>query len=171
MGDRGGLAGMVDRALDLGTASRREFLVNDLSGRRSPAPVPLIVAAQDFTANFAALGPEISVDGFTRISLWFVLDAVHDSLLLDFRCVGRHTSGGSDYPMPIYNPVVAATPYNVLVEQEYVRLNNVAPINMVLTWDIANTMPFVAFQIRSDDVRQDEFAHLASAHVTYGWGS
>jgi hypothetical protein len=175
MHGRGGLGGMLDRALDLGTASRREFLVNDLSGRRSPGPVALIPGAQDFTNAWAtgALGPEISVDGFTRISLWFVLDAVHDSLLIDFRCVGRHTSGGADHPMPIYNPVVAATPYNILVEQEYVRLNNVAPINMVLTWDISNTMPFIAMQIMANlnPAGGVTYAHLASAHVTYGWGS
>jgi hypothetical protein len=163
---------MIDKALDLGTASRREFLVSDLSDRRQ-GPQSLIPATQDFTAGWVALGPEISVDGHTRVSLWFVLGAVNNSLLIDFRCVGRMTSGGVDHPLPIYNPNVAGLPgtYNILVEAEYVRLNNVAPINLVLTWDIANTMPFIAFQIRSDDVGQDVFARLTSAHVTYGWGS
>jgi hypothetical protein len=173
MGDRGGLAGMVDRALDLGTSSRREFVVDDLSGRRSPVPVALIPAGQSFTSAWVAIGSEISVDGFTRISLWFSVDDWNDSVLNDIRCVGRHTSGGSDYPMPIYNPVVAATPYNILVEAEYVRLNNPAaavPYSAVLTWDISNTMPFVVFQIKCE-IDVVSCAHLASAYVTYGWGS
>lgn len=171
MGDRGGLFGYINKVLDLGIAAERNYLVNNLDGCRITTPIAIIPAAQNFTAAWAALGPEISVEGFTRISLWFVLDAVHDSLLMDFRCVGRNTSGGTDHSLPIYNPSVAATPYSILVEPEFVRLNNVAPINLVLTWDVSNTFPYVAFQIRSDDVGQNVFAHLASAHVTYGWGS
>lgn len=173
MGNRKGFFGFVDRALDLGTASRREFLISDLSARRSVSPTDLIPAGQSFTSAWTAIGPEISVDGFTRASLWFVVDDWNDTVMNDIRCVGRHTSGGSDHPMPLYNPVVAATPYNILVEQEFVRLNNPAaavPFAMVLTWDIGNTIPFVVFQIKCE-IDVVSCAHLSSAHVTYGWGS
>lgn len=168
MSGRGGLAGLLDRALDIGISARREFVVNDLAGRRVTVPVPLIAAAQAFTAGWVALGPEIAVDGFTRITLWLELD-INDGANMRVRCRGRHTSGGNGYDLPIYNPVVV-TPYNILTEAEYCEFNVDADGRYNLTWDVSNTFPFVYFEIQAGTVGAPA-CEVDSAHVTYGWGS
>lgn len=175
MADRGGLFGLLDKALDLAIAARRIFVVNDLAGKRVTTPVPLIAAAQDFPAAWgaagSALGPEIEVAGFTRITLWLSLD-INDGADMRVRCMGKHTSGGTGYNLPIYNPSVAGAPgtYNILTEAEYVEFNVDADGLYNLTWDVNNTYPFVYFEIMAGTVGADECA-VSLAHVTYGWGS
>lgn len=169
-GGRGGLAGLLDRALDIGIAARRSFLVNDLSGRRVTVPIPLLGANLAFNANWTAIGPEISVEGFTRVSLWVDVD-IGTTVNARFRCVGRHTSGGSDYMMPIYNPMVLGTPYYILVEGEYCEWNvDGTDFRTVLTWDLGNTIPYIQFQQQASAVG-DGLILAAGTMVTYGWGS
>ena len=174
MGDRGGFFGLIDKALDLGIAARRSFSVNDLDGKRVTTPVPLIAAPQALVVvapgtPLTALGPEISVDGFTRISLWLALTW---GAMTGIRtaCYGRHTSGGTNYSLPIYNPSVTVAPYSILMDVEEVVLAQNADYTIVLTWDVANTISFVQFGIAATaDPGAD--ASVTSAYVTYGWGS
>jgi hypothetical protein len=169
----GGVVGLIDRALDLAIASKRVFLVNDLAGRRVTTPVPLIVAAQNFTNGWAALGPEISVDGFTRATLWVNVD-INDTTDARIRCVGRAVSGGSDFELPIYNPSVAgaAGTYVVLAEGEAIELNDDVDQKLVITWDIGNTIPFIQFQIYAAIPGASPGQILvADTYATYGWGS
>lgn len=173
MGDRGGLFGLLDKALDLAIAARRIFVVNDLAGKRVTTPVPLIAAAQNFTLLWAPLGPEIEVAGFTRITLWLSLD-INDGANMRVRCMGRHTSAGTGYNLPIYNPSVAGAPgtYNILTEAEYVEFNVDADGLYNLTWDVNNTYPFVYFEIQAGTVGANpNECQVDLAHVTYGWGS
>lgn len=166
------MAGVIDWALDRNIASERVFNVNDLAGRRVTTPVPLIVAAQDIRTAIADLGPEIIVDGFTRVSLWLSVTHNVDNASYRFHCFGRHTSGGSNYPMPIYNPQVAASPYYILAEDEYTQLGVNASQLKVLTWDIANTMPYLQFRVSCGTEKAGgPYSQVASAYVTYGWGS
>lgn len=166
-----GFWGLLDKALDLAIAARRIFVVNDLAGKRVTTPVPLIAAAQDFTAGWVALGPEIQVDGFTRITLWLNLD-VNDGANMRVRCMGRHTSAGTGYQLPIYNPSVAGAPgsYLILTEGEYCEFNVDADGLYNLTWDVSNTFPFVYFEIQAGTVGATA-CQVDEANVTYGWGS
>lgn len=165
---------MINRALDIGISSIRQYAVNPLWGRRVTTPVPLIAAATDFAivarpAALTALGPELVVGGYTRVSLWLNVD-VNQMTGFRFACYGRHTTGGSNYSMPIYNPSVGAPPYSILADGEEVILARDADQLIVLTWDIANTFPFIQFGFAAT-VDGGDNGQLLSAHVTYGWGS
>lgn len=177
MGGRTGFMGMLDRALDLGISARRVFNVNDLDGKRMTTPVPLIAAAQVVAVVAARtdlnpLGPEIAVDGFTRVSLWVSLD-IGVMTGIRFACYGRHTSGGANYAMPIYNPVVAAVPYLInFTDEEVVYADDGHDDTFVLTWDIANTFPIIIFGVGATaDPGGGDDASILLAHTTYGWGS
>jgi hypothetical protein len=172
MADRGGLWGLIDKALDLAIAARRIFVVNDLAGKRVTTPISLIAAAQNFTVGWVALGPEIQVDGFTRITLWLTL-VINNGADMRVRCMGRHTTGGTGYELPIYNPNVAGAPgtYNILVEGEYMEFNVDANGVYSLTWDVSNTLPFVYFEIEAGTVGAPTACQVSVANVTYGWGS
>ena len=173
-GGRGGLVGLVDRAIDLGLAARRSFLVNDLSGRRVTVPIPLLAADAAFGLDplWTAIGPELDVQGYTRVSLWVDVD-IGTTENPRFRCVGRHTSGGNDYMMPIYYPSVAGAPgsYVVLIEGEYVEWNvDGTDFRTVLTWDIANSIPYIQFQQQCTVVGTGLIL-ATGTKATYGWGS
>jgi len=167
------LTGMINRALDIGISATRNYKVNPLWGRKVSTPVSLIAAAQNFTNAWVALGPELAVDGYTRVSLWANVD-INDTVDAQIRCVGRHTTGGSDFELPIYNPSVAgaAGTYVVLVEGEAMELNDDVDQKLCLTWNIANTIPFVQFQIYAAAPGATPGQILvADTAVTYGWGS
>lgn len=174
MSDRGGLVGLINKALDLGISALRIFLVNNLDGKRMTTPQPLIPAAQNFTNAWVtgALGPEIAVDGYTRITLWLTL-VVNDGADMRVRCMARNLTGGTGYNLPIYNPNVAGAPgtYDVLVEGEYVEFNLDANGSYSLTWDVSNTIPYVYFEIEAGTVGAPVACQVSAANVTYGWGS
>ena len=180
MGGRTGFMGMLDRALDLGISARRNFLVNDLDGKRVTTPVPIIAAATQIAAGSTGgppavwvngnIGPEISVDGFTRLTAWLNFTRT-DATGVRFRLLARHTSGGTDYTLPIYNPVVLAVPYVINVDNESVVLAQDLSYVIALTWDISNTIPFVQLQMGALTNPTIATNLLNTAHVTYGWGS
>lgn len=165
MGNR--IAGVIDWALDRAISASRMFLVNDLAGRRT-GPQPLIPAAQDFTAGWVALGPELAVEGYTRVTLWGEYD-INSGANMRVRCLGRHTSGGNLYQLPILVPDTTAA-YFIRAEGEYVEINQDADINLALSWDLKNTFPFILFQIQAGTVGAPACA-VTAANVTYGWGS
>ena len=169
-GAAGVIAGFINRALDIGIAANRSFLVNDLAGRRVTVPVPLIAASQDIRTAEAVLGPELAVDGYTRVTLWAQITHQASNSGYSFRCVGKHTSGGSSYYLPIYNPVVTASPYYINADWEYITMVRNASQYVALTWDVANTIPFIQFSVFSA-TENNPYGAVTSAYVTYGWGS
>ncbi len=106
-------------------------------------PVDLVTVAQDFTAAWADLGNEIQTDGIGTITNWLTLD-INGSTNARIRLVGRHTSGGNDYPLPTYT-VGAVT----LIEHTYMEFNQDIDQLMPLFWYLAGSFPFVQFQIQA----------------------
>jgi hypothetical protein len=165
-GGRGGSSGQQDKAFDAGVSAGRTFQVNDLSGRRVTTPVPLIAAAQNYTSgSWADLGPEIAVDGFTKISLWINHVNVNNTGTM-YRALAKHTSGGSDeYDYPI---VMTNTPFTGSTQNSVVQLNSDVDQKFVLTWELYNTIPQIQFQCKAT-LTGTTAGNVASAHVTYGW--
>ena len=170
--DADGFLYIRSKAYDSASNADRVSEIAPIWSRRQ-GPTPLISVAQDFTAAWLALGPEIAVDGFTRASLWLNVD-INATVNARVRCVGRYATGGSDFELPIYNPSVAgaASTYVVLVEGEAMELNDDIDQKLCLTWDIANTIPFIQFQIyaAAPGVPAGQIL-VADTQVTYGWGS
>ena len=180
MGGFGNFSGQLDKSLDNAIASNRSFQVNDLAGRRQG---PTILTASQTILTIAAdapptrqpltaLGPEIATDGFTRITLWGHLD-IGVMTGIRFACYGRHTTGGINHSMPIYNPSVLALPYTINFAKEEVKYADEGyDIDFSLTWDIANTYPFIIFGCGATaDPGGGDDAVLTNVNVTYGWGS
>ena len=172
------VVGIIDWALDKAIAATRSYIVNDLAGRRQ-GPV-ILTASQNLAIIIAdaapvrqplnALGPEIAVDGFTRVTLWGHL-AIGTATGVRFACYGRHTTGGTNHSMPIYNPSALALPYIVDFAKEEMRYaDNGFDIDFSLTWDIANTYPFIIFGCGAT-TQPGAVGVLTNVNVTYGWGS
>lgn len=149
MGGFGNTSGTLDKTLDVAISSGRSYVVNDLAGRRITTPIPLIASAQTLTASFAALGPQISTDGFNKISLWLNLNLTAPKTSTNFRVRAKvsHTSGGTAYLLPIYNVTATGTPFYIQFEPEYLELNVDVDTNVCLTWSVENTQPFIAFEV------------------------
>jgi len=124
------------------------------------------------TPNWVDVGPEIPLQGYTRITLWIDLD-INAMTGIMIRCLGKHTSAGADeYSLPIYNPSVAgaAGTWTIGVEPERMKLNIDLDQKIAVTWDVSNSHPFVQFQATCS-VDGGDNAILTTAYVTYGWGS
>lgn len=170
------LAGMINRALDIGISSVRQYQVNPLWGRKVSTPI-LLTASQNLAIVAArgaltAVGPELAVDGYTRVTLWGTLTP-NDATGIRFACFGRHTTGGTNHYMPIFNPSVGGLPYYIDWGPKEVRYADVAnPVNFALTWDLANTFPFIQFgAAATGDDGGGVVGVLTNVYVTYGWGS
>lgn len=163
----------IDWTLDKGIYAARSFIVNDLAGRRQ-GPV-ILTASQNLAivaarTNLTAVGPELAMDGFTRVTLWGNL-APNTATGIRFACYGRHTTGGTNHCMPIYNPVVTAAPYYVKWgPEEFYYDDTTNAVDFALTWDIANTFPFLQFGAAAT-AQPGAVGVLTNVNVTYGWGS
>lgn len=161
-----------NKAFDSGINSNRGFQVNPLWGQRQTTPTPILTAAQDFTAAFVALGPVITTDGFTRISLWLNVD-INNTVSAQIRLRAQHTLGGSLFLLPILKPdTTIAGSWKILAEGEVIQLDNNADQLIVLTWDVSNSVPFVQPEIFAAVPGAPAGQILvASSAYTLGWGS
>lgn len=147
------------------------YVGNNLSTIRSNSPVALINSPQNFsqTPSWGDLGSEIDVRGMNRISLWLSVTK-NDGYDMDFRMLAKHTFGGSEeYLIPLLKQNTTASPYSISAEDGYIEFNVDASQLMVLTWDISNTYPYVQFQQKANTT--NTLPQIASAYITYGWGS
>lgn len=171
--DADGFDYVRDKAYDPATNANRQLPVWSIIDKRTPGDVPiaLITTAKAFSLSWADLGPEISVEGTTRVSLW-VKTSINGAKDLQFRALAKHTYGGSDeYSLPIYKPNTGSTPYNITTEAEYIELNVDGYLSSVFTWDISNTIPIIQFQIKEGSLPDPNHATCDSAYVTFAWGS
>lgn len=160
-----------EKAYDSSTQTLRNYPVIDLASRRVDTPVALIAAAQNFTNAWADLGPEIALSGYTRLTVWLTID-VNDGYNLRLRCLGKHTPGaGLEYVMPILKPdTTTAGAYVIYAEDEFIELTERVDQNMLFTWTIENTIPYVQIQVMAVTPGADP-AQIDGAHVTYAWGA
>lgn len=109
---------------------------------RMGGPQDIIAAPQDLTGAWVDLGDEFPTAGAHWATLWTELD-INDSTGVRVRLVGRHTSGGGDYPVPTLT--IGAVAVNVQAGYFEFTLN--ANQNLPLGWDINGTFPFCQFQV------------------------
>ena len=109
-------------------------------------PEELVAAAapQAFTNNWANMGEEQFVQGARNLALWLQL-TVNGSTNMRVRLLGKLVEGGAlEYVLPIRTIGASA----ILVEPEYIEFNNDADQDMVLSWQLDGTVPYVQFQIQ-----------------------
>lgn len=160
-----------DKAYDSSSQTIRSFPVIDLASRRVDTPVALIAAAQNITNAWADLGPEISLSGYTRLTLWLAVDN-NDGYNVSIRCLGKHTAASArEYVMPILKPdTTTAGSYVVYAEDEVIVLNDLVDQNIMFTWVIENTIPYVQLQIKGDWTGGGTAPAITYAEITYAWG-
>lgn len=167
--DADGYLYVRDKAYDAASNANRVAEIAPVWSRNVQTPVALIAAAQNLTAAFADLGPEIATQGYTKIGLWLELH-IADSTNVRVRCLAKHTAAGTnEYLLPISAVDVGGTPYNIKIEGEYIELNVDADQLICLNFDVFNWIPYAQFQVMAEVVGVTA-GHIDEAHVTYGYG-
>jgi len=123
-------------------------------------PEALIAVAQNLTAAWADLGTPQSVKGASKIGLWLTVD-INDSNNPRVRLLAIHTSGGSEFTVPIRTVGASA----VLVEPEYIEFNVDEDRLMLLSWDLDRLVDSVQFQVMVSAVGASA-GQIDTAHVT-----
>lgn len=104
--------------------------------------VAVASTGQDVTTSWANVGGEIDVSLYDTLNAWVKI--THTSSTDDrIRVIGRHTSSGDDFVLPI--KAVAST--EVKVTDHYYEFDSDATQNMVLDFDVT-AVPIALFQIQ-----------------------
>ena len=124
----------------------------------------IISAAQDFTAAWADLGPEIDMRGYTELNVYITLD-VNDSTDLQVKALGKHESGGSEeYDFQI--ETVSAS--DVKVEPQYIEFNTDADQLAILKVK-TNGVPFIQLQVKAGTLGDGTDGQVDACYVNKVW--
>jgi hypothetical protein len=157
------------KSFDAPSNADRGFEVAPVWSRNVQTPVSILAAAQNFSAAWSDLGPELALQGYTRMGTWIKL-TIHDSTNVRLRLLAKHTSAGTnEYMLPITATDVSGTPFNLKVQGEYVELDADADQLILIKWEVDNFIPFVQLQVMAE-VAGAVPGHIDEAHVTYGYG-
>jgi hypothetical protein len=108
-------------------------------------PETLLAAAQNFTAAWVDVGPEIPTAGATHLGVWLNLD-VNDSLDMRIKALAKHTTAGADeYEITIRT--LSAT--DIKVDAGYIEFNTDADQKVILSIPLDGVVPFVQLQIQA----------------------
>jgi len=102
---------------------------------------------QNFTASWVDLGTEQSTSSAQTATLFLGLE-VNDSLNMRIRALGMHATGGTEFMMPI--KTVTAT--QVDTEGEFIEFSQDVDQNIIISFSLSGTIPFVQFQIQAGTV-------------------
>lgn len=108
---------------------------------------PIKTTAQDVTASWADLGAELTCEDCKTAAFWFKVD-INSSQNVRLRVLGKHTSGGDAYTLPIRT--VSAS--DVKIESEYFEFNVDADQNVVIAATLDGVIPFVQLQVMAGTV-------------------
>lgn len=132
---------------------------------QNPQNAPVYIdGGKVVTASWANLGPVLDASGSDAIGVWIDLD-INDSTDFRVRAVGRLTSSGDDYLLPIRT--VSAS--DVKVEGEYVEFNVDANQKMIVEVSTDQVVPFVQLQIQAGAVGASAGV-VVSAYKTEKYG-
>jgi hypothetical protein len=133
--------------------------------RETQSASDLVSSAQNLTTSWAALGSgsNVSVSGKKIAALYVVLD-INNSSNARVRALGRHTTSGATYVMPI--KTVAAS--DVKIEDEYYEFNVDEDQNMLLTWDLDGVVNYLDFQVQVSATGTTA-GQIDDAHLVTGW--
>lgn len=108
-------------------------------------PFSLIAAAQNVTAAWVDLGPEIVVTPYTRILLWINLD-INDSTNVRIRALGKlYENATLEYNFPIRTVSSAV----VTVDDEFIEFDVDADQQMILEVETNGLVPILQFQVQA----------------------
>lgn len=104
--------------------------------------VAVASTGQDVTTSWANVGSEIDVSLYDTLNAWVKI--THTSSTDDrIRVIGRHTSSGDDFVLPIK----AVAPTEVKVTDHYYEFDSDETQNVVLDFDVT-AIPLALFQIQ-----------------------
>jgi len=130
--------------------------------RADSAGIELITAAQDFTAAWADLGPEIPMFGYNKLKLWLTFD-INDSTDLRVRVLEKHESGGVEEYEPIIETYSAS---DIKFEAGYWELNVDADVLHPLVYKGDGCTPYVQAQIMAGTLGVGVDAQIDAAYYT-----
>jgi hypothetical protein len=128
------------------------------------AAVPLISAAQDFTAAWADLGPEIACFGKKELGIWLTID-INDSTDLQIRALPKHESGGTEEYQSVIETYSAT---DIQVAPGYWELSNDADQLVLLEYHLGYKIPYVQIQIKAGTLGGGTDAQVDAAYFTRG---
>ena len=127
-------------------------------------PESLLAAAQNFTAAWVDVGPEIPTAGCTHLGVWLNLD-VNDSLNMRIKALAKHTIAGTDeYELVIRT--LSAT--DVKVDAGYIEFNTDADQKVLLCIPLDGVVPYVQLQILAGTVGGTA-GQVDSLYATKAW--
>ena len=113
-----------------------------------PSRQVLLSTPQDLTANWADLGAEIDMQGFSKLAAFLTLD-INGSTNARIRALAKLDKDGTkEYWLPI--KVVGASA--ITIEAEYYEWNVDADAETVLSIDTDGLVPFVQLQVQAGAV-------------------
>jgi len=122
-----------------------------------------LTSAQTVTTSWVDLGSEIAPKGNSAIGLWIDF-TINDSNNFRVRLVGRHTTGGDDFVIPIKS----ITPSSVLVKPSYHEFDDDSDTKAVLSWDLDRVLPYIQFQVQVGTANTVSSV-VNSSFYTPGW--
>jgi len=153
-----------DRTLSLPDDAQKTLNLNSDRLSADSTGIELITVAQNITAAWVDVGPEISTFGYNSLGLWFSF-VLNNALDIRIRVVPKHTSAGAD-EYPIIVETVGSSGAVITVVPAYWEFPNATgkyPIS-VKTNGIA---PYVQVQIQARVAGATPGTVLAS--YTRGW--
>lgn len=132
--------------------------------RADDAAIPLIVAAQDFTAAFVDLGPEIPMFGYNKLKLWLTFD-INDSTDLQVRVLEKHESGGTEEYQSIIETYGTS---DIKFQAGYWELNVDADGLYPLVYSGDGMTPYLQVQIKAGTLGGGTDAQMDAAYYTRG---
>jgi len=137
---------------------------------RGDAPVALLGAAQNVTAAWADLGPEIATMGYSFLVVWLDL-TIHDSQNVRIRALAKHTSAHADeFPLPIKAVDVSGPTYFTTVQPDYTEIGLDADQKVPpLIFPLYNCIPYVQIRVMAE-VAGATPGCINTAYATYGFG-
>jgi hypothetical protein len=159
-----------DKAYDSASNANRGFEVAQVWSRTIATPVT-IATALAVTAAWATgdLGPEIPLQGYTKIGLWLNITQ-NDSQNIRVRALFKHTSAhANEYQLPILSVDTSGPPFSIKAQGEYIEFDVDASQLICLNFDLYNWAPFVQFQVMAEVIGATP-AVITNAEVTYGYG-
>jgi len=168
----------IDKAYDAPTGANKNLPVTDLAARRIDVAVPLLTApltiddTDFFPIEDTKTAYAIDVRGYTRISLMCsIVFGSPGPENIRVKMVAMTAPGGTQYNVPILKPDTGGTPYCIKTEAEYIEFNLDDTQDMVLTWDLSNTLPYVMFMVCAGTPFDDPDQATIDCSYTLGWGS
>jgi hypothetical protein len=156
------------KSYDSASNADRGFEVAPVWSHNVATPVT-IATALALTNAWQDLGPEIPLQGYTKLGLWLNLQ-INTSVNLRVRCQLKHTSAsGFEYNNILAMIDEGSLPANVKVQPQGVELDVDTDLLFVLPWVIDNFVPFAQFQVMVETTGVTP-GIILNAEVTYGYG-